>query len=122
MHGDFNSYNDDSKLDYSMCGAITRLCALGMPLVDVICRATLNPAKILGEEDNIGTLASGTCADITFLESVNGQWELLDSENEALIVEERFVPSRVFRNGIEFEPTRRLLRDIWGPSNLLAAE
>ena len=50
VHGDFNGYHDDSKLDYSLCGAITRLCALGMSLSYAVCRATLNPAKILGKE------------------------------------------------------------------------
>jgi len=122
VHGDFNGYHDDSKLDYSLCGAITRLCALGMPLADAVCRATLNPAKILGEEHNIGTLASGTCADITFLEPIKGHWELRDSEDELLIVNERFVPTRVLREGVSIEPTKRLLRDIWDPSKLLAAE
>ena len=38
VHADFNSYHDDSLLDYSLCGAMTRLNALGMPLADVIRR------------------------------------------------------------------------------------
>ena len=51
VHADFNAYHDDSKLDYSLCGAMTRLVALRFTLADVIRRTTLNPAKILREED-----------------------------------------------------------------------
>lgn len=122
VHGDFNGYHDDSKLDYSMCGAITRLCALGMPLSDVICRATLNPAKVLCEEHNIGTLAPSSLADITLLEPIKGDWDLTDSEGEVITVNERYVPASVFRAGTKLEPTRRLLRDIWKTSDLMAAE
>ena len=122
VHADFNCYHDDSKLDYSMCGAITRLCALGMPLADVISRATLNPAKVLGEENMIGTLAPGSRADITFLEPVEGRWVLSDAEGEVLTVEERFIPARVFCAGVDIEPSKRLLRDIWEWENTLAAE
>lgn len=113
VHADFNSYHDDSKLDYSLCGAMTRLYALGMPLTDVIRRVTLNPAKILREENDIGTLGIGSRADITVLNPVKGAWSLPDAEGEVLTVDERLIPALVYRNGIETVPNRRLLRDIW---------
>jgi len=122
VHGDFNSFHDDSKLDYSLCGALTRLCALGMPLVDLIGRATLNPAKILRAEHEIGTLAPGSRADITILELVEGLWDLSDAEGEVLTVKERLVPARVVRAGVEIESNRRLLRDIWNSEYTVAAE
>lgn len=122
VHADFNAYHDDSKLDYSLCGAMTRLCALGMPLADVIRRATLNPAKVLGEEDEIGTLVPGSRADITVLDPVAGRWQLADAEGEVLTVEERLVPALVFREGREILPNRRLLRDVWPDGYRDAAE
>jgi len=112
-HADFNSYHDDSKLDYSLSGAMTRLCALGMPLAEVIRRTTLNPAKVLHEEHEIGTLEPGSRADFTILELVEGRWDLSDAEGEVLTVEERLVPAQVVRAGVEIESSRRLLRDIW---------
>jgi dihydroorotase len=93
-----------------------------MALPDVISRATLNPAKVLGEENMIGTLAPGSRADITFLEPVEGRWVLSDAEGEVLTVDERFVPARVFCAGVDIEPSKRLLRDIWEWENTLAAE
>ncbi|MBO6782777.1 MAG: amidohydrolase family protein [Alphaproteobacteria bacterium] len=122
VHGDFNGYHDDSKLDYSLCGAMTRLMALGMPLEDVILRTTLNPAKILGEEDDIGTLAVGSRADITVLDPVAGRWDLPDAEGEVLTVDERLVPWLVIRDGKPIAPDRRLLRDVWNTDVPAAAQ
>lgn len=122
VHADFNAYHDDSKLDYSLCGAMTRLQALGMPLEDVIARTTLNPAKILGETDDIGTLAVGSRADITILDQVAGKWTLADAEGESLTVDSRLVPDTVIRNGKSIKPNRRLLRDIWDDGMPVAAE
>ena len=113
VHADFNSYHDDSLLDYSLCGAMTRLNALGMPLADVIRRVTVNPAKILQEENEIGTLGIGSRADITVLDPVAGKWDLPDAEGEILSVDERLVPAMVYRQGREITPDRRLLRDVW---------
>lgn len=122
VHADFNSYHDDSKLDYSLCGAMTRLYALGMPLADVVRRTTLNVAKILGEEDEIGTLAPGSRADISVLDRVTGRWSMPDAEGEILEVDERLVPALVYREGREIVPNRRLVRDVWDSGLLHAAE
>lgn len=112
VHADFNAYHDDSKLDYSLCGAMTCLYGLGMPLADVIERVTINPARILREESEIGTLDVGSRADITVLDPVAGAWDLPDAEGEVLTVNERLVPALVYREGAEIVPNRRLLRDI----------
>lgn len=121
VHADFNAYHDDSKLDYSLCGAMTRMEALGMPLADVVQRNTLNPARILGEEDDIGTLAIGSRADITILDTLAGQWELPDAEGEVLTVNTRLVPALVVRDGTQIVPNRRLLRDVWDGETPVAA-
>lgn len=112
LHGDFNSYHDDSKLDYSLCGAMTKLWALGLPLTEVIERVTAAPARLLNESHEIGTLAVGSRADITVLERVQGPWQLRDTQNEILEVTERLVPSNVMRAGALSQPSRRLVRDV----------
>jgi len=122
VHSDFNSYHDDTLLDYSLCGAMTKLVALGMPVEDVIARTTLNPAKILREETEIGTLAVGSRADITVLDRVRGAWTLSDSTGENITVEQRLVPDLVIRAGQAITPNCRLLRDICPPQTAAAAE
>ena len=122
VHADFDAYHDDSKLDYSLLGAMTRLWALGMTLEDVILRTTLNPARILGEEELIGTLAVGSRADVTVLDRLEGEWAMQDGRGEILTVQERLVPACVIRAGREIEPSRRLLRDLYDEGLPAAAQ
>ena len=111
IHGDFAGYHDDSKLDYSLCGAMTRMRALGMPLAEVIRRVTVNPAAILRDPE-IGSLAVGTVADITVLDRVTGAWTLRDGRGEPLQVTERLIPRLVVRAGEAIVPTLRYLPDV----------
>jgi dihydroorotase len=113
-HGAFAGFYDDSELDYSLCGAMTRLWALGMPLKEVIRRVTVNPARILRDTE-IGTLSVGTRADVTVLERVKGQRSLTDSRHDTLLAEEQLVPRLVVRNGELVEPTRKYLPDLPAP-------
>lgn len=115
VHADFNAYHDDSRLDYSLCGAMTRLRALGMSLEEVVARTTVEPARVLGEEDEIGTLAVGSRADITVLDRLDGAWTVFDSTGEALDAGERLAPALVVREGRPIAPNRRLLRDLFPP-------
>ena len=115
-HGAFADFYDDFELDYSLCGAMTRLWALGMPLKEVIRRVTINPARIL-RDDEIGTLSVGTRADVTVLERVKGPRVLTDSRRESVVADEQLVPRLVIRNGEAIEPTRRYLPDLPARTN-----
>jgi dihydroorotase len=110
-HGAFAGFYDDSELDYSLCGAMTRLQALGIPLVEIIRRVTVNPARILRDRE-IGTLSVDTRADITVLERVKETCTLSDSRGEELHAEEQLVPSLVVHKGELIAPTRRYLPDL----------
>jgi dihydroorotase len=121
VHGDFNSFHDLRQLDYSLCGAMTRLLGLGMPLAEVIRRTTLHPALVLKAEHEIGTLAAGTRADVTVLDRVKGGWTLKDGRGESLRVEERLMPRLVLRAGAKHVPSNRLLTDLTGEMLPLAA-
>jgi dihydroorotase len=122
VHGDFESYHDEAKLDYSLCGAMTRLLALGMPLERVIAATTCNPAGVIGETANIGALKPGMKANVSLLDMVAGAWTLSDGQGEKLTVANRLVPALVVMAGKVIEPSRRLLRDIWPPQVSAAAE
>jgi dihydroorotase len=121
VHGDFGSYHDLRKLDYSLCGAMTRLVALGMPLMEVIRRTTVNPAKVLRAELEIGTLEPHTRADITVLDRLEGAWPLKDGQGETLVARERLMPRLVLRDGVPHVPHNRLLTDLTGRMLPLAA-
>jgi dihydroorotase len=110
-HGAFAGFYDDSELDYSLCGAMTRLLALGIPLKEIIRRVTVNPAAILRDPE-IGTLSVGTRADITVLERIKEACTLGDSRGQKLRAEEQLVPSLVVHKGELITPTRRYLPDL----------
>lgn len=120
VHGDFTCYHDNSKLDYSLCGAMTRLWALGMPLDQVIAAASRNTALVLRDQERIGSLQPRTRADVTILDVVEGEWQMRDGSGEALKVTKRLVPARVVRAGEVIESKRTYVRDVW-PTPLSAA-
>jgi len=121
-HGDFNFYHDNSKLDYSLCGAMTRLWALGMPLDQVIAATTRNAAIALREQERIGSLKPGMRADVTILDMVEGDWQMRDGSGEVLEVGTRLVPARVVRAGEVIDSKRTYVRDVWQAPLPAAAE
>jgi len=64
---------------YDMPTTMSKFLCLGLPLDRVIAMATCDAAKVLGMHDDLGTLAPGTAADITFLELHEGEFEFTDS-------------------------------------------
>ena len=84
-----------------------RLVALGMPLGDALAAVTVNPARVLGEEE-IGTLAIGSRADVTVLEESREDWPMRDGQGE--------VPTTTATHALPFptsaQPPRGLSRPI----------
>ncbi|AFT72192.1 Amidohydrolase [Alloalcanivorax dieselolei B5] len=112
IHGDFNRFHDNSKLDYSLYGAMTRLWALGMSLEDVIQATTYNPARMLKEEDEIGTLAIGSRADLSIIEIDESGYDLADGRGEWLHTPKALLPWMTIREGRRITPHRRLIKDL----------
>jgi len=80
VHGDFAPPHHDETLDYSLCGALSKLVALGMELSVAIAAVTLHPAQVLQAEAELGTLQVGTRADITVLENTEAPWVCRDAQ------------------------------------------
>jgi dihydroorotase len=115
VHGDFNGYHDNSKLNYSLPGAMSRLLGLGMPLVEVIRATTVHPAQVIGEADELGKLAIGARADISILELREEPWSLLDGRFNALDVDARLIPWLTLREGVAHQPRPAMLPDLLDP-------
>ncbi|MDQ2733483.1 MAG: amidohydrolase/deacetylase family metallohydrolase [Pseudomonadota bacterium] len=112
VHGDFATHDNDTTLDYSMAGSMSKMLALGFDLDFVIRASTLHPARVLRMEKEIGTLAIGSRADVSVLDLVKEPWDFKDCDNEVLTAQQRLVPRLVMRLGKPITPTRRLLRDV----------
>src|SRR5207237_5760788 len=59
---------------HSMVEIMTRFLGLGFSLPDVVTMSTANPARALGEEGRLGSLAVGRQADISVIEIRDGEW------------------------------------------------
>ena len=62
-----------------MPNVMSKMMLLGMTLVEVVARSTVNPAKAIGRYPEVGTLGVGRTADITVLEEQAGVFAFKDS-------------------------------------------
>ncbi|MBK5267141.1 MAG: amidohydrolase/deacetylase family metallohydrolase [Acidimicrobiia bacterium] len=88
----------------SMTHTMGRFLALGFSLNDVVQMSTHNPADLLGNAHEIGTLSEGTVADIAVLEVVDGTWWFRDGEGEWLAGNQALRPILTFKSGDQISP------------------
>ena len=94
---------------FDLLTSLSKLVALGAPLADIVQRATIDPARLLGiADEGYGSLAVGTAAHVTVVEEVSDQ-VLPDAAGNS-IVEHRFEPVTVLHHGapVELVPWRGL--------------
>ena len=111
-YGSFKSLHDDSTLTYSLCGAVSKLLALGLDLENAIAAVTVNPARVLNAETELGTLKVGSIADISILQLVEGDWYFFDALEEKLSAKQKLIPVGVVRSREFIHSSCRLLRDL----------
>lgn len=72
---------------------------LGLTVDEVIRRVTSNPASALRFTEGLGTLKQGALADVTVLDLVEGDVELLDSQRAKRVGRQKLVPSATVKSG-----------------------
>ncbi len=94
---------------HSLVEMLGRFMGLGFSLDQVIAMCTANAARVLGEQDRLGSLAVGRQADISVLEvHEDGDWRVFDSLRESLRITTAVIPALTFKRGQMFTPE-------WGP-------
>jgi len=78
---------------------MSKLLHFGMPLGEVVRRATSAPARIMGYEGTVGTLKPGANADISVFELRDGNFELRDSDGDTIIAKRRLLAQLTVREG-----------------------
>jgi hypothetical protein len=91
-----------------MVEIMTRFLGLGFTLAQVVTMSTANPAKAVGLEDRLGSLAVDRQADISVLDLREGDWVVKDVVGASLRVQKAFVPFVTVKRGRVFQPD-------WGP-------
>ncbi len=94
---DLNVFNVDHPV-VSLPETMSKIWALGVPLVDVIAMTTINPAGVVGRSDELGALAPGRVADVTVLRVEEGECSLSDGY-EDIPAQRRLVPVGCVRAG-----------------------
>ncbi len=98
ISSDVHSLNIDGPV-YDLPTTMSKFVNLGMPLDEVIQRATIEPARTIGRSETLGHLGVGAVADVAVMELEKGTFELMDAEKEILKGEQRLVCKASVRNG-----------------------
>jgi len=93
---------------HSMTEMMTRFLGLGFTLAQVVTMSTANPARAIGEDKRLGRLEVGRQADISVLETREGDWVVYDVLGASLRVDRALVPFLTVKRGHVFTPD-------WGP-------
>ena len=83
ISSDIHTLNIDGPV-YGLPTTVSKFLHLGMPLAEAVQRVTLEPARALGRED-LGTLGIGAAADVAVFDLEEGEFELVDSDEIAVV-------------------------------------
>ncbi len=78
---------------------MTKLLHFGMPLEEIVRRATANPARLMGYEGTVGTLKPGANADVSVFELRDGNHELRDSDGNTVTAKRRLLAQLTVKDG-----------------------
>ena len=78
---------------------MSKFLGLGMPLEEVVARATWEPAKIVGRVPGLGTLQVGAPADLSIFDLVDAPVEFVDTRNNKRSGARKLVPWLTVKGG-----------------------
>jgi dihydroorotase len=81
---------------------MSKFLAMGLSLDDVVAKATVEPAKVIGHVPGLGTLQVGAPADLAIMELVDGPVELVDTRQNTRRGDKKLVPVLTIRGGRPF--------------------
>jgi len=84
---------------FDLPNVLSKFLLMGMPLDQVIARATANSARVFREMKPYGTLRPGAPADVTLLELRTGNFEFTDNEKGRRTGREKLFPYAVVMGG-----------------------
>jgi dihydroorotase len=98
---DLNLFNADGPV-WSLPETMSKIWALGVELPDVIAMATINTARALHRDDELGTLAVGRAAEVSVLRATEGDFAMSDGF-ETIRAPRRLSPVGCLRAGTWIE-------------------
>ena len=89
---------------HSLLECMAKFMSVGYTLTDVIRATTVNAAKALGLQDEIGAIAVGRDADLSVIDVVEGDFSFTDTIGTKFRGGYGLVPVRTLKAGQEFSP------------------
>ncbi len=99
ISSDIHTLNIDGPV-YDLPTTVSKFLHLGMPLGEAVQRVTLEPARALGVDDELGTLGVGAVADIAVLDLEEGEFELVDSSEVAVTGSQKLRCAATVKDGM----------------------
>ena len=96
---DIGSQTPQSPAGQLLPWVMTEFLHLGLTVEQVIERVTLTPTRIFKFPEKVGTLETGVAADVTVIDLQQGNFELIDQQNNKRIARQKFVPVAVVHGG-----------------------
>src|SRR5204862_3776072 len=85
-------YNQNTRGPvFDLPTTMSKLLHLGMSFDDIVLRTTANPARVVNRIPMLGTLQVGAPADVALLAIEEGNFQLIDSQKNAVTVKRRIV-------------------------------
>lgn len=101
---DLHRYCVGPPLFVNLPDVMSKFLCLGMSLHDVISKTTFAPAKALGREEQVGTLRSGTMANLFQFEIENGDFTFPDTQLKVRRGTRRLKPLLTVKDGRSIPP------------------
>lgn len=96
---DLHRYNVDEPFWLTLPDVMSRFLCLGMSLRDAIAKTTVAPARVLGRDQEIGTLRTGAMGDVFLFRMLDGEFPFIDTHLETRIGTRRIEPVVTVRAG-----------------------
>ena len=107
---DLHRYSVSEPLSVTLPQVMSKMLCIGMSLEDVVLKTTAVPARVLGREDEIGTLAPGVQADVLVFDVETGQFPFTDTHLQVRDGSRRIVPRLVIKQGQALAPGSAAVR------------
>ena len=101
ISSDLHAHNVHGPV-FDLATTVSKFLHLGLPLDEALAKVTAAPAKVIGLEGQVGTLAAGAEGDAVVLDMREGAFPLMDSRMITRTGALRLVPVHVVKAGREY--------------------
>jgi dihydroorotase len=102
ISSDIHAYSINTPGYPTLPNVMSKFLNLGLPLEDVVARATVEPARVIGRVPGLGTLQLGAPADVAIFDVIDAPVEFVDTRNNKRSGTRRLVPWVTIKGGRPF--------------------